>query len=139
MKIKVGPRDRVHDIVSQLEASFGKTFIENPRHSDCLVIIDEFYANLKAYVAPTNPQFCWLLDTDIGCEGISIGVEYPGPCFDPTQVSEIAEQSIKVRPIGGLGLGLISALSDTLDYQYEKGWNVIRIHLSDILNSEDMH
>lgn len=78
-----------------------------------------------------------MVDTDIGSDAIRVQVQYPGACFDPTQATTISDQAIETRPIGGLGLAIISALSDTMTYHYEKGWNVIRLQLNCVQNSED--
>ncbi|MHA7925116.1 MAG: ATP-binding protein [Marinobacter sp.] len=137
MRIKVVPEDGFGDIVDRLTGGLGNSLVENERYADYLVVLDEFYANLKSYVAPKADRFFWMVDTDIAPGEIRVKVEYPGACFDPTQAGMISEQSIETRPIGGLGLAIISALSDTMTYHYEKGWNVIRLQLNCVQNTED--
>tara|TARA_R110000851_G_scaffold197967_1_gene349101 strand:+ start:26072 stop:26491 length:420 start_codon:yes stop_codon:yes gene_type:complete len=137
MRLKVMPEDGFSDIVDRLVSGLGNSLLENERYADYLVVLDEFYANLKAYVAPKADRFFWMLDTDVAPAEIRVQVEYPGACFNPTQAVTISEQAIETRPIGGLGLAIISALSDTMTYHYEKGWNVIRLQLNCVQNTED--
>ena len=52
MRIKVVPEDGFGDIVDRLTGGLGNSLVENERYADYLVVLDEFYANLKSYVAP---------------------------------------------------------------------------------------
>jgi len=47
MRIKVVPEDGFGDIVDRLTGGLGNSLVENERYADYLVVLDEFYANLR--------------------------------------------------------------------------------------------
>lgn len=103
MRIKVVPEDGFGDIVDRLVEGLGNSLVENERYADYLVVLDEFYANLRSYVAPKADRFFWMVDTDIVPGEIRVQVEYPGACFDPTKRERFLSKRLRPGPSVGWG------------------------------------
>lgn len=129
MKITIRPQDTTASILQRVQEQCPMVGRHEERFIDCCTIIDEFHANMLEHVAPKCHDFEWHLSVTCSDRGITLVFQYHGPCFDPTQSPDIEPQPIELRRIGGLGLAIISQLSDSMDYVYENGLNTLTIDL----------
>ena len=129
--------DSVSSIISAVNNELPKACSDSDRVYDCYTIIDVFHANMREHVAPKDPDFQWWLTVSFHQPTIRLRFEYGGPCFDPTQVPRVEQQAIEFRPIGGLGLTLITQLSDKIDYTYQSGLNTLTVEVNIIENSKE--
>ncbi|PCM44268.1 ATP-binding protein [Marinobacter sp. ANT_B65] len=140
MIISVSPDGPVSSVVTKVSEELRYQCVDPEVANDCYVIIDEFHANMREHVAPGLDHFKWTLNIVAQKQGVIMTFDYPGPCFDPTQNSDIAYQPIESRRIGGLGLLIMASLSDDISYSYHNGINtlVVRRYKKEIdISQED--
>lgn len=130
MTLAISPDDSVSSILAYVRTALPKEYVDSERMFDCCTIIDEFHANMREHVAGQIDDFKWWLGVSHHGGVIKLRFQYVGPCFDPTHAVSIIDQSIEFRRIGGLGLALISQLSDKLDYTYSSGVNTLSVEIN---------
>ncbi|KPQ29145.1 MAG: Anti-sigma regulatory factor (Ser/Thr protein kinase) [Marinobacter excellens HL-55] len=130
MTLAISPDDSVSSILTYFRTILPEEYSDSERMYDCCTIIDEFHANMREHVAGQDDDFKWWLGVSHQGGVIRLSFQYAGPCFDPTQAQSIVDQSIEFRRIGGLGLALISQLSDKLDYTYNSGFNTLLVEVN---------
>ncbi|MBZ0334187.1 ATP-binding protein [Marinobacter sp. AL4B] len=125
MKLQVSAHEPVTNVITAVAQEAQSRGVAGALVHDLKVIVDEIYANLKMHVAADNPELKWLLVVEVGVECLDLVVEYPGPYFDPTNSKLMADDTLGSRADGGMGLHLISALSDEFHYNYQDGINTM--------------
>lgn len=136
MRLRVHPSDPVNDVLVNLASEFERYNLDAGVLHDCQVIIDEIYANLKAHVLPDNPGLTWNLSVYPEQDHVMLVVEYPGPFFDPTRPMPVRHQPLAVRQEGGMGLYLVTRLSDDIQHGYHRGVNTLTIRKDITTHSE---
>ena len=92
-----------------------------------LVALDEAASNIVNYAGATR----FGLALSVSTQGIKLSLSDNGRPFDPTLCPEPdVSQQLAVRPIGGLGIHIIRALSRDLSYCRIAGKNRFRIQLA---------
>lgn len=125
MKLQVSANEPVGNVITAVAQEAQNRGVAGTLVHDLKVIVDEIYANLKMHVAADNPKLNWVLVVEVGVECLDLVVEYPGPYFDPTNSKPMADDTLGSRADGGMGLHLISALSDEFHYNYQDGINTM--------------
>lgn len=125
MKLQVKAKEPVSRVLTAVAAELQQQGVKGTLVHDLNVIIDEIHANLRMHVAEDNPDLNWTLLVEVGAECLDLVVEYPGPYFDPTNATPMPGDSLGSRADGGMGLHLISALSDEFHYNYQDGINTM--------------
>lgn len=95
--------------------------------SDLYVIADELLSNLFKHGGGTLLRFrfyCHAKELEVLCQ-------YNGAPFNPlAQQRPDMDRPIEERPIGGLGLELIMALTDKQQYHYDGAFNQLALTLT---------
>lgn len=127
MKVTVGPDDDIESILLKVTSELLSIGATEEETCDCQIIIDEFYANIRNYVFSGSSRFSWALGVFLEQDGVCFVIEYEGPYFHPSPSEHISYKPVESRPVGGVGLMLVSELSDELSFRYENGVNIITI------------
>lgn len=127
MKVTVNPGDGLESILSKTTKELLKGGAEEEDIYECQIIVDEFYANIKSYVFSGSPSLSWAISIFVEQGSVCFVIEYEGPYFHPAPPGPITYKPVDSRPTGGLGLMLVSELSDELSFRYENGVNVITV------------
>ncbi|MDP4548546.1 MAG: ATP-binding protein [Marinobacter sp.] len=125
MKLQVSAKEPVSRVLTAVAEEVRLQGIQGTLVHDLNVIVDEIHANIRMHVAEDNPNLNWTLLVEVGAECLELVVEYPGPYFDPTNAKPMSGDSLGARADGGMGLHLISALSDEFHYNYQDGINTM--------------
>jgi len=128
MRITIHPDDSFNGLLGEIEKEFHHQGVDPDSANDCYAIIDEIHANMRHHVAPGETGFSWTMNLMISNNRLIMAFEYLGPCFDPTKPDTISSQSIEDRDVGGLGLAIVSALSDDIQYSYKNGKNTLTVY-----------
>lgn len=128
MKLTVHPDDSVSKVLAATTNALNGA--PDEVINECQIIVDEFMANMRLHVFPHAAGIDWTLELDKTVSGVTIRFRYVGDKFDPTPASgPVRQRPIEQRDIGGLGLVLISSLSDDQYYNYHDGmneWTIIK-------------
>ena len=130
MRLTVHPDDSFSKVLADIGQEFHRLGVDPDSACDCYAIIDEIHANMRHHVAPGKAGFYWTLGLEARGSHLIMDFEYIGPCFDPSKPDIITSQPIEERDIGGLGLAIVSALSDDIRYSYNNGKNTLTVHKS---------
>ena len=137
MALSIRSTETIASILQRVRDHYGAQCLDNDRVSDCYTIIDEFHANMKAHVATKIGSCQWFLGIVCDDGKVKLEFEYAGPGFDPTRAKPLSDQPVEARPIGGLGLAIMSQLSDEMIYNYQDGTNRLTVALDTTLPRED--
>lgn len=137
MKLQVDAKEPVTNVIAAVAQEAQRQNVSDTLVHDLKVIVDEVHANLKMYVAADNPELNWVLGVDVGFECLDLVVKYPGPHFDPTNSKPMADDTLGSRADGGMGLHLITALSDEFHYNYQNGINTMIVRWNLKRDSKD--
>lgn len=136
MKITIRPQDSTASILEKVRQYCescdpgGRIDLNGERFMDCCTIIDEFHANIREHVSRDCRNFEWYLAVACSPGGLTLTFQYYGPRFDPTRSSGIDSRPVEHRDIGGLGLAIMSSLSDNISYTYEGGMNTLTVQIN---------
>jgi anti-sigma regulatory factor (Ser/Thr protein kinase) len=96
--------------------------------ADLHVIVDEMASNVEKYAYPEGRGEYEL--HIVGVEGrVEITLTDQGEAFDPTLVKEDPLAGESDRPPGGMGILLVRALAESMEYRREGGRNITKIVL----------
>lgn len=137
MTLTIKASDSVSSIINAVNDMLPSDCSNSDRVYDCYTIIDEVHANMREHVAQRDADFKWWLTVSFHQPAVCLRFEYGGPYFDPTKPLKVEPRAIEFRPIGGLGLNLISQLSDKIDYTYQSGLNTLTVEVNIIENSKE--
>lgn len=94
------------------------------------IMLEELLTNLSKYGYPDRNEREGLAEVNLELAGNQLVIEFgdDGQAFDPlAKASPDLEQSIRSRPVGGLGLHIVRALADEAQYSRRDDRNVIRL------------
>lgn len=100
--------------------------------NDVMVIVDELATNMVRHAWPSGGAHSFELSlATTGADAqreIVIGLTDDGIPFDPTQAPDpVVDTPLQARQEGNLGLMLVRAMSDRLEYQRDAGRNRVRV------------
>ncbi|RMJ05625.1 serine-protein kinase RsbW [Marinobacter litoralis] len=130
MKLQVRANEPVSNVLTAVAQEALLQGVADTLVHDLKVVVDEIHANLRMHVAADNPELNWTLVVEVGVECLELVVEYPGPYFDSTNTKPMSGDALGSRADGGMGLHLISALSDEFHYNYQDGINTMIVRWS---------
>ena len=118
-----GVTGRVHSWLGQALSQLAVA----PRQ-DLLLVVEEVVSNIAKY-AGLPPQATISLGVTADPRQVSIEVRDPGAAFDPLREARRAElgELIEEATVGGLGVHLITSLTDKQSYRRDGGCNILRI------------
>ena len=88
------------------------------------LITEEVITNVVKYAEAETIR----IDFKVSDITVVLEVRDNGKRFDPLgAAAPDLEASVEVRPLGGLGIHLVQALTDEVSYQRRDGWNVLRL------------
>ncbi len=125
--LHVSAKDSVGSVLGAVTEEVQKLGVARSLIHDLQVVIDEIYANIKMHVLPDYPDLTWTLSVEVKTGFLDLAVEYRGPHFDPTHPRPLAGDLPESQEDGGMGLNLISALSDDFRYNYHNGMNTMLV------------
>lgn len=99
--------------------------------NDLLVIVDEVISNWLKYgrAGPRAPEM--EIQASVAAERLTLRFSDTGPAFDPLFApSPDLDVPLDERPVGGLGLYLVRALTDSQHYARLDGRNVLDLSRS---------
>ena len=99
--------------------------------NDLLVIVDEVVSNWLKYGCAGQQAPEMDIQASVAAERLTLRFSDTGPAFDPLSApSPDLDVPLKDRPIGGLGLYLVRALTDSQHYARLDGRNVLDLSRS---------
>lgn len=95
---------------------------------DLLLVVEEVVSNIAKY-AGLQPQATIHLRVTADPRQVAVEVRDSGAAFDPLREARRAElgELTEDASVGGLGVHLITSLTDTQNYRREGGCNILRI------------
>jgi anti-sigma regulatory factor (Ser/Thr protein kinase) len=116
--------------VSRLVAEFAAQHQVAARAAfDIAFAVDEVLTNVISYAYTDDQEHDIIVRLSQTPGQVDVEVEDDGRPFDPRSVAETrVDQPVEHRPVGGLGLHLVRAATDGLEYRREDGKNVLTIH-----------
>ena len=101
--------------------------IEKKQLHNLMVVFDEVYSNIRYYSQAKNAMVkCTVTD-----QFVKVLFEDDGVEFDPTQYDRLQKSlDIQDRKIGGLGIFIVYALMDEVEYQRTRRLNVLTIQMN---------
>ena len=95
---------------------------------DLLLVAEEVISNIAKYAGlPARAPITVAVNAGPG--QVALEVRDPGTAFDPLQQGDRARlgEPIDQAAIGGLGIHLITSLSDRQNYRHEHGYNILEV------------
>ncbi len=100
-----------------------------PTVHDCVLVVEELLTNVVTHAYRGQPGHQAHIGLRLLPEKIEIRLEDAGPPFNPLEApAPDLEAPLAARPIGGLGLLLVSRLVDRWEYAREGDANVVTLH-----------
>jgi anti-sigma regulatory factor (Ser/Thr protein kinase) len=91
------------------------------------VALDEVLSNVVRH-GPPGSAVRIRVELKLGAGKLELSVSDDGPAYDPLQAAPAdTAASLELRPIGGLGLGLVRGLMDAVEYRRAGGRNQLRM------------
>jgi anti-sigma regulatory factor (Ser/Thr protein kinase) len=109
-----------------LEAAARKLALPSPELRQIRLIAEELFSRLVHRGHwDQGEELVLVLDR----EGSSIGLEmaHPGTAYNPLETDEHHHSDPLLQEEAGMGLALIEAFADHLEYRYDQGMNRVRI------------
>jgi serine/threonine-protein kinase RsbW len=96
---------------------------------DLGLAVDEVLTNVMSYAYTDDREHEIIVRLSQAAGEVHVEVEDDGQAFDPLSVAAPPlDHPLEHRPVGGLGLHLIRAATDRLEYRREHGKNVLSLH-----------
>jgi anti-sigma regulatory factor (Ser/Thr protein kinase) len=118
----------VAHVIDRLELFFVEEDIELKEGLRFCLAIDELITNILSYglVDRIDGEVSLLVKHEDGALHAEIADN--GPKFDPSSVETHAPSgSLAEREVGGLGIVLVKAVMDSLEYQHDGGFNRLKV------------
>jgi anti-sigma regulatory factor (Ser/Thr protein kinase) len=126
LKNRLSELERVSRLVAEFAAQHQ---VPAPAAFDLAFAIDEVLTNVISYAYTDDQEHDIIVRLSQTAGELDVEVEDDGRPFDPLSVAEPRiDQPLEHRPVGGLGLHLVRAATDNLEYRREDGKNVLTIH-----------
>lgn len=96
--------------------------------SNLLLVTEELVTNVEKYAGLQTPDSV-VVRVRVNASQVDIEVRDAGEAFNPLVQSDRAELGARIEDaeVGGLGVHLITALTDAQTYRREDGWNILRV------------
>jgi len=93
------------------------------------LLIEELFTNTVVHGHGQDSEAPIHLTVDVGVESIALTYEDTAPPYDPFATIRVpdAAASVEERLVGGLGVMLIAAMAERVDYTYAGGRNRISL------------
>jgi anti-sigma regulatory factor (Ser/Thr protein kinase) len=93
------------------------------------LLIEELFTNTVVHGHGRDTEAPIRLTVDVGVESIALTYEDTAPPYDPFATVRVPDEaaSVEERPVGGLGVMLIAAMAERVDYTYAGGRNRISL------------
>lgn len=93
------------------------------------LLIEELFTNTVVHGHGRDSEAPIHLTVDVGVESIALTYEDTAPPYDPFATVGVPDgaASVEERPVGGLGVMLIAAMAERVDYTYAGGRNRISL------------
>jgi len=93
------------------------------------LLIEELFTNTVVHGHGQDSEAPINLTVDVGVESIALTYEDTAPPYDPFATVRVPDEAATVeeRPVGGLGVMLIAAMAERVDYTYAGGRNRISL------------
>jgi anti-sigma regulatory factor (Ser/Thr protein kinase) len=87
------------------------------------LLIEELFTNTVVHGHGRDSEAPIHLTVDVGVESIALTYEDTAPPYDPFATVGVPDgaASVEERPVGGLGVMLIAAMAERVDYTYAGG------------------
>lgn len=121
--LTTGLTSRVHAWLEQTLAQLPPGALQ-----DLQLVAEEIVSNVSKYAGlPAGANVYLTLNSD--ARQVVLETRDQGAAFDPLAQSDRAElgEEIDSASIGGLGVHLITSLTDRQSYRREKGWNILQV------------
>ncbi|MDR1980714.1 MAG: SpoIIE family protein phosphatase [Tannerellaceae bacterium] len=127
-------RNRITDIpslASWIELLAKHWSIGREMEADLQLAVEEAVVNVISYAYPENETGAIDIALEMTDGALIVEITDSGIAFDPTGVPQ-ADVTLPVdeRPIGGLGLFLISHVVDSVTYRRQEGKNILEIRMN---------
>ncbi len=101
--------------------------VAEPLINKVLLCVDELITNIIAHAYTDDDEHAVLIQCTLAPTFLTLELRDDGVAFDPTtQTRAITDGSIEERSVGGLGIHLVKSLMDSVEYEREGDFNVIR-------------
>ena len=88
------------------------------------IVIDEIYANIVKYSKATRATICYSIDNN----KLRISFTDNGTIYNPLEAIEPdTTLSAEEREIGGLGIFMVKKMTDSMEYEYTDGKNILTL------------
>ena len=93
------------------------------------LLIEELFTNTVVHGHGRDTEAPIHLTVDVGVDSIALTYEDTAPPYDPFATVRVPDEaaSVEERPVGGLGVMLIAAMAERVDYTYAGGRNRISL------------
>lgn len=104
--------------------------LSEPVRSQIELILEELVTNVVNHASRLAGKSIPIqIEMNVLETRVELKIADGGAPFDPDEIGEPdLEAPLEERRVGGLGLFLVQQISDSLQYEYRDGWNVIYIH-----------
>lgn len=120
--------DKIEELAEKWELSMALAININ-------LVIEEAVSNIIFYAFPDNDKHEIKITVSLINKILVIEISDDGIPFNPlAQVQPDITLPAEDRPVGGLGIFLISQIMDKMDYTRQKNWNILT--LNKIINDE---
>ncbi|MEI6796127.1 MAG: ATP-binding protein [Methanomassiliicoccales archaeon] len=117
---------RLRDLIDEHLASIGEG---QEWLADLYIVVDEMASNIEKYAYPGGGGG-YNVRIDMFDDAVELFFEDEGVAFDPLAVRETPLRGETDRPVGRMGILLVSSLASHMEYRREKGRNVTRVVLA---------
>ena len=93
------------------------------------LLVEELFTNTVVHGHGRDTEAPIHLTVDVGVESIALTYEDTAPPHDPFAKVPVPDEAagVEERPVGGLGVVLIAAMAERVDYTYAAGRNRISL------------
>ncbi|MBE7019220.1 MAG: hypothetical protein E7413_05035 [Ruminococcaceae bacterium] len=126
--ISVIPDSNSHVVVGAFADSLSKKIEIVPKIANKInIVFDEVYANIVNYSKATLATVCYSIESGkLRISFIDNGIPY-----NPLEATEPdTTLSAEKRAIGGLGIFMVKKMTESMEYEYENGNNILTLAIS---------
>jgi anti-sigma regulatory factor (Ser/Thr protein kinase) len=123
---RISEMEKVVALVEQFGAAHN---LPNQVINDINLCLEEILNNTISYGYDDSNSHCIRVTLTLADEVVTAEAVDDGKAFDPRQSTPPdLSQSLRERKLGGLGLHLVKALADRVDYARKEGCNHLKLH-----------
>jgi len=114
--------DKIEELAEKWELSMALAMNIN-------LVIEEAVSNIIFYAFPENDKHEIKISVSLNNKILVVEISDDGIPFNPlAQVQPDITLPAEDRPVGGLGIFLISQVMDKMDYTRQKNWNILTLN-----------